>query len=134
MILDRIDHVVFTVRDLDATCAFYRRVLGVDVVTFGDGRKALVFGRSKINLHQAGREIDPKAAHPLPGTQDICLVTSTPVSQVVEELRAAGVAIVEGPVPRVGATGPIESIYFRDPDGNLIEVARYRDDLNDKSR
>lgn len=134
MILDRIDHVVFTVRDLDATCAFYRRVLGVDVVTFGDGREARAFGRSKINLHQAGREIDPKAVHPLPGSQDICLVTSTPIPRVVEELRAAGVAIVEGPVSRVGATGPIESVYFRDPDGNLIEVARYHDDRNDQSR
>ena len=127
MDLDRIDHVVFTVRDIEATCDFYVRALGMEVVSFGEGRKALRFGRCKINLHQVGKEFEPKAAHPGPGTQDICLISRRPLREVIEHLHGAGVVIVEGPVPRSGAIGEMESVYVRDPDGNLIEIATYAD-------
>jgi catechol 2,3-dioxygenase-like lactoylglutathione lyase family enzyme len=112
--IERLDHLVLTVKDIPATCDFYSRVLGMEVVTFGAGRKALAFGQSKINLHQQGREFEPKAAAPTPGSADLCLVT-----------LARPVAVLEGPVQRTGATGPITSIYFRDPDANLIEVSSY---------
>jgi catechol 2,3-dioxygenase-like lactoylglutathione lyase family enzyme len=122
--LDRIDHVVFTVRDIATTCDFYSRVLGMEIVTVA-GRTALHFGDCKINLHQAGNEFEPKAATPGPGTQDICLITPLPIEQVVAHLNAAGVPIIEGPVPRDGARGPMESVYLRDPDGNLVEIGTY---------
>jgi catechol 2,3-dioxygenase-like lactoylglutathione lyase family enzyme len=125
MEFDRIDHVVFTVRDIAATCDFYVRALGLRVLTFDDGRRALQVGQCKINLHQQGHEFEPKALRPGPGTQDICLVTTTPLHEVISHLRAVGIAIVEGPVPRTGARGTMESVYVRDPDGNLVEVARY---------
>lgn len=125
--LDRIDHVVFTVRDVEATCVWYSRVLGTEVLTFGDGRKALHVGHCKINLHQTGREFEPKAARPAPGTQDICLVTTSSMQEVVDHLTGIGVPIVEGPVVKTGAMGPIEFVYLRDSDGNLVEVARYAD-------
>jgi len=125
MRIDRLDHLVLTVRDVDATCAFYARVLGMDVVTFGQGRRALAFGRQKINLHPAGREFEPKAARPTPGSADLCLIAAAPLDEVIAHLSACGVAIEEGPVARTGATGPIRSVYFRDPDGNLIEVSTY---------
>ena|SRR5947209_4169162 len=127
MHLERIDHVVFTVQDVDTTCDFYSRALDMEIVTFGAGRKALQFGQCKINLHQRGREFEPTAEHPAPGTQDICLVTHTSMSKVVEHLDSVGVEPIEGPVPRTGALGPIESIYLRDPDGNLVEIACYAD-------
>lgn len=123
MRIDSLDHLVLTVADIEATCAFYRRVLGMEVVTFAEGRKALAFGRQKINLHPHGREFDPKAQRPTPGSGDLCFLTSTPIGEVVAHLTAQGVTIVDGPVRRTGATGPILSVYFRDPDGNLIEVA-----------
>nr|MBO2476844.1 VOC family virulence protein [Bacillota bacterium] len=123
MKVDSLDHLVLTVADVEATCRFYSRVLGMEVVTFGQGRKALQFGSQKINLHQQGREFEPKAARPTPGSADLCFLTTVPLSDVVAHLQSAGVAIVEGPVQRTGATGPILSVYFRDPDGNLIEVA-----------
>ena len=123
MKIDSLDHLVFTVADVEATCRFYSRVLGMEVVTFGQGRKALQFGSQKINLHQQGREFEPKAARPTPGSADLCFLTTVPLADVVAHLQSAGVAIVEGPVQRTGATGPILSVYFRDPDGNLIEVA-----------
>jgi catechol 2,3-dioxygenase-like lactoylglutathione lyase family enzyme len=123
--IDRIDHIVFTVADIDATIAFYRRALGLEAVTFGDGRRALRFGQNKINLHQAGSEFSPHASRPVPGSEDLCLITSTPLDEVVKQLNAAGVEIEEGPVTKTGAVGPILSVYFRDPDGNLIEVATY---------
>ncbi len=121
--IDRLDHLVLTVADIDATCAFYARVLGMTIETFGEGRKALKFGNQKINLHQAGREFEPKARQPMPGSADLCFIASTPLEQVVAHLQAEGVVIEEGPVKRTGATGPIRSVYFRDPDGNLIEVS-----------
>lgn len=123
MEIERIDHLVLTVRDIPATCDFYRRALGMEVVTFRQGRTALKFGRQKINLHQAGREFEPKAARPTPGSADLCLLTGAPLAGWIEHLRACGVEIEEGPVRRAGALGPIESIYLRDPDANLIEVS-----------
>jgi catechol 2,3-dioxygenase-like lactoylglutathione lyase family enzyme len=126
MDLDRFDHLVLTVRDIDATCAFYTHVLGMRVVTFGAGRKALSFANQKINLHEAGHEFEPKALYPTPGSADLCFITRTPIEQVIEHLHACNVPIIEGPVPRTGATGPIISAYFRDPDGNLLEVSNYR--------
>ncbi len=125
MRIDRIDHLVLTVRDIAATCDFYSRALGMQVVTFGAGRKALAFGQQKINLHEHGREFEPKAAVAMPGSADLCLVTSMSPQSVLAHLEACGVAVLEGPVPRTGALGPITSVYFRDPDRNLIEVASY---------
>ncbi|MBK1888726.1 VOC family protein [Undibacterium sp. 14-3-2] len=125
MKISRIDHIVLTVADIDVTCQFYSQVLGMDVVTFGEGRKALTFGQQKLNLHQAGKEFEPKASRPTPGSVDLCLISETPLNQVVSELEAAGVKVTEGPIQRTGATGPIVSVYFRDPDQNLIEVSNY---------
>lgn len=125
MHVDRLDHIVLTVADVAATCAFYERMLGMQSVTFAGGRKALSFGNQKINLHQAGREFEPKAAAPTPGSADLCLVSKAPLDQVIAHLHSCGVAILEGPVQRTGAMGPITSVYFRDPDNNLIEVCNY---------
>jgi catechol 2,3-dioxygenase-like lactoylglutathione lyase family enzyme len=97
----------------------------MQAVTFGAGRTALAFGRSKINVHRAGHEFEPKAHHPPPGSADLCLIADGPLDQVIEELTARGVPIEEGPVERSGATGPICSVYFRDPDRNLTEVSTY---------
>jgi catechol 2,3-dioxygenase-like lactoylglutathione lyase family enzyme len=123
--VSRLDHLVLTVASIDTTVDFYTRVLGMKAVTFGAGRTALLFGNSKINLHEAGREFEPKARHPLPGSADICLIVDDDMADVMAGLSAAGVAIEEGPVPRTGATGPIISCYLRDPDGNLIELSNY---------
>ena len=121
----RFDHIVLTVADIELSCRFYERVLGMQVVTFAGGRKALAFGEQKINLHQRGKEFEPKAHAPTPGSADLCFITATPVADVLVHLRACGVAVLEGPVARTGAVGPITSVYFRDPDHNLIEVANY---------
>jgi catechol 2,3-dioxygenase-like lactoylglutathione lyase family enzyme len=123
--IDRLDHLVLTVRDLRATVAFYTSVLGMTEVTFGDGRTALQFGQQKINLHEAGHEFEPKAAQPTPGSADLCFITLTPLDGVIQRLRSANVDVIAGPVPRTGALGPMQSVYFRDPDGNLIEVSNY---------
>jgi catechol 2,3-dioxygenase-like lactoylglutathione lyase family enzyme len=125
MKIDRVDHFVLTVADVDATCDFYSRVLGMDVVSFGEGRKALAFGIQKINLHQHRHEFEPKAKQPTPGSGDFCLITSVPLEQVIAHINQCGVTIEEGPVKRTGARGPIQSVYFRDPDGNLVEVSNY---------
>jgi catechol 2,3-dioxygenase-like lactoylglutathione lyase family enzyme len=122
-----LDHLVLTVSDLDQTSSFYQRTLGMRPVTFGAGRHALEFGASKINLHQAGQEITPHAARPVPGSADLCLITTSPPEQVLAHLAAMHVPVEEGPVPRTGAQGPLTSIYCRDPDGNLIEIASYPD-------
>jgi catechol 2,3-dioxygenase-like lactoylglutathione lyase family enzyme len=123
--ISRLDHLVLTVADLDQTARFYQRVLGMRPVTFGAGRRALEFGTSKINLHQAGQEFAPHASSPVPGSADLCLITTAPPGQVLAHLSAERVPVEEGPVPRTGALGPITSIYIRDPDGNLIEIASY---------
>jgi catechol 2,3-dioxygenase-like lactoylglutathione lyase family enzyme len=123
IVLDRLDHLALTVADLDRTIAFYRDVLRMRLETFGQGRKALMFGDQKINLHEAGREFEPKALKPTRGSADLCFLAATPLKQVPAHLEALGVAIEEGPVRRTGATGPILSIYVRDPDGNLVEIA-----------
>jgi catechol 2,3-dioxygenase-like lactoylglutathione lyase family enzyme len=125
MQVSRLDHLVLTVASIDATVNFYTRVLGMKAVTFGAGRTALLFGTSKINLHEAGREFEPKALHPTPGSADVCLIVDDDIADVITVLTAAGVAIEEGPVPRTGATGPITSCYLRDPDRNLIELSNY---------
>ena len=123
--IGRLDHLVLTVADIGRTCDFYAQVLGMSVETFGAGRTALKFGRQKFNLHQQGREFEPKADRPTPGSADLCLIATTPLDSVVAHLQAKGVAIEEGPIARTGATGPIVSVYFRDPDQNLIEVSNY---------
>ena len=125
MQIARIDHIVLTVRDIEASCAFYNRVLGMKVVTFGAGRKALAFGQQKINLHEYGREFEPKALHPTSGSMDLCLITEMPISEVMTHLHSQNIQIIEGPVQRTGTCGAIQSLYFRDPDGNLIEVSNY---------
>jgi catechol 2,3-dioxygenase-like lactoylglutathione lyase family enzyme len=119
-----LDHLVLTVRDLDATVRFYRDGLGMELRTFGSDRKALHFGRQKINLHLAGHEFEPKAALPAPGSADLCFLVDEPLDAVTLRLARLGWPVTLGPVARTGATGPIASIYVRDPDGNLIEIAR----------
>lgn len=123
--IDRIDHIVLTVHDLERTIAFYSRVLGMEPVAFAGGRRGLAFGRQKLNLHQAGREFEPKALAPAPGAIDLCFIGETPLEDVIAKLEAEGVVIIEGPVDKTGALGPMKSVYFRDPDGNLIEVSNY---------
>src|SRR5256885_15158866 len=125
MKIDRLDHFVLTVRDIEATCTFYSRLCDMEIVTFDHNRKALAFGRQKINLHEIGKEFEPKAAAPVPGSGDLCFITRTPIKQVIEHIHACDVAIVEGPVKRTGALGLMESVYVRDPDGNLVEIANY---------
>lgn len=123
--IDSIDHIVLTVQDIQVTCAFYHRILGMKVVSFGEGRKALAFGAQKINLHEYAKEFEPKAMRPTLGSADLCFATRTPLDAVSSHLRANEIEIIEGPVQRTGATGPVTSVYFRDPDGNLIEVSNY---------
>ncbi|CAL62937.1 Conserved hypothetical protein, putative glyoxalase/bleomycin resistance protein [Herminiimonas arsenicoxydans] len=123
MKLDSLDHLVLTVKDIDTTADFYQRVLGMSTVVFGEGRKALAFGTQKINLHQQGREFEPKAERPTPGSADLCFLTSVPLDAVAAHFAACNIAILEGPIRRTGATGPIMSLYIRDPDCNLIEVS-----------
>ncbi|MFD1057055.1 VOC family protein [Paracoccus fistulariae] len=125
MMIDRLDHLVLTTTDERACIAFYVDILGMALETFGDGRKALRFGRQKLNIHVKGQEFEPKAHLPVPGSLDLCFIADRPLAQVITTLRRKGVAIIEGPVARSGATGPITSIYLRDPDLNLIEIAEY---------
>ncbi|MEQ8397223.1 VOC family protein [Thalassobaculum sp.] len=126
VLVNALDHLVLTVRDIDATIAFYRDWLGMEVVTFGNNRNALTFGQQKINLHEADKDFDPpviKAERPVPGSGDLCFLTSAPLADVTARAEALGIAIIEGPEHRTGAVGPINSVYARDPDGNLIEVS-----------
>jgi catechol 2,3-dioxygenase-like lactoylglutathione lyase family enzyme len=124
--VNRLDHLVLTVASIEAAVGFYTRVLGMEVMTFGSGRTALAFGTSKINLHQAGKEFEPKALRPTPGSADLCLIVDDDIAGVLAELAAAGVPVEEGPVERTGALGPMISCYVRDPDHNLIELSNYR--------
>jgi len=125
MTIDRLDHLVLTVASIKATLRFYGDVLDMRVVRFGDGRTALAFGAHKLNLHEVGRELDPKAARPTAGSADFCLVTTRPLAEIEQRCRAHGVPVEAGPVPRTGALGPILSLYLRDPDGNKL-CALYR--------
>lgn len=134
MLVDQLDHLVLTVQNLEETCRFYSDVLGMSVVEFAGGRKALVFGCQKINLHEAGNEFKPHALSPQPGSADLCFLSSNPIGSIVDHIRRKNVQIIEGPIERTGATGPILSVYVRDPDGNLIEIANPIDDEPEKSK
>ncbi|MEJ2630157.1 MAG: VOC family protein [Acidihalobacter sp.] len=125
MHIEQLDHLVLTVRDIERSIASYVDVLGMRALSFGDNRRALVFGEQKINLHPADAPIAPHAAQPTPGSADLCFITQTPIGEVAEHLATHGVEAEAGPAPRTGARGPIVSVYFRDPDGNLIEVSNY---------
>ena len=116
MKIEKLDHLVLNVKDIPTTCRFYSEVLGMKVITFDDTRKALSFGQQKINLHQKGHEYEPKALYPTPGSADLCLVTKTPLTEVIEQ----------GPIEKHGALGKIISIYLRDSDQNLIEISNYQ--------
>ena len=121
--IDHLDHLVLTAVDADATVDFYTRILGMQLETFGAGRMAFRFGNQKINLHVRGKEFEPKAHVPVPGALDLCFIASVPLEQVIARLNDAQWPIIEGPVMRTGATGPIRSVYVRDPDLNLIEIS-----------
>lgn len=125
MQIDRLDHLVLTVADVDRTCEFYTRVMGMEVVHFGEGRTALKFGQQKINLHPADKIPGLVADHPTPGSGDLCFITSTPLTEVMTHIAQCNVPIVAGPGPRAGAIGTIQSVYIRDPDQNLIEISNY---------
>ena len=125
LMIDRFDHIVLTVSNIEETCAFYCRVLGMQMVTFAGGRKGLAFGVNKINLHELGREFEPKAHRPAAGSADFCLIARVPLEQVIQRLQSCDVPLVEGPVAKMGALGPMLSVYFRDPDLNLVEVSTY---------
>ncbi|WP_316843517.1 VOC family protein [Pedobacter psychrodurus] len=125
MDIKNLDHLVLTVANLESTCKFYSLALGMEIIEFGENRKALKFGNQKINLHQYGREFEPKAFKPMPGTADLCFITDFPLREVMQELKEKCIEIEEGPLERTGANGKIISIYLRDPDMNLIEVSNY---------
>jgi len=123
MKVTKLDHLVLTVRDIEETKIFYKTVLGMEPILFGEGRVALKFGNQKINLHEVGKEFVPKAKHPMPGSADLCFITSVALEKAMKHVRSCRVKIIEGPVSRTGATSPLLSFYFRDPSGNLIEVS-----------
>ena len=125
MQINRIDHLVLTVADIERTVEFYTRVLGMRKIEFGEGRIAVACGEQKINLHQLGMEFEPRAEHVRAGSADLCLITDTPITQAIEQLQQQGVDLIAGPVNRSGAKGKIISAYLRDPDGNLLEVSNY---------
>ena len=121
--IDHLDHLVLTTSDRAACIDFYTRVLGMRSEAFGAGRTALVFGAQKINLHERGREFEPKAHLPVPGALDLCFIADRPLDAVIAQLEACGWPIVEGPVERTGARRRLRSVYVRDPDLNLIEIS-----------
>lgn len=123
MKISHLDHLVLTVSNIEITCNFYQTVLGFEVITFKGDRKALQFGNQKINLHQQGKEFEPKALQPTPGSADLCFISETPISEVIAHLNQLNIQIEEGPVERTGAMHPILSVYIRDPDQNLIEIS-----------
>jgi catechol 2,3-dioxygenase-like lactoylglutathione lyase family enzyme len=125
MLISHLDHLVLTVRDIDKTKDFYCSVLGMEAETFAQGRQALKFGNQKINLHELGSEFSPRAQIATPGSADLCFISEISLSEITAGLIERGIDIIEGPVKRTGATGSIESIYLRDPDSNLIEIANY---------
>jgi catechol 2,3-dioxygenase-like lactoylglutathione lyase family enzyme len=124
--IDHLDHVVLTTRDLEGCVRFYRDVLGMRLESFQtptEKRQALKYGNQKINIHEWGREFTPRAHVAAPGTLDLCFIASVPLDEVIAKLKAGGIPIIEGPVMKTGATGPIRSVYVRDPDLNLIEIS-----------
>ena len=121
--IDHLDHLVLTTANEQACIHFYTNLLGMRLETFGNGRQALIFGNQKINIHVKGKEFEPKAHTPVPGALDLCFIASVPLDQVIAKLHEGGATIIEGPVMRTGATGPIRSVYLRDPDLNLIEIS-----------
>jgi len=121
--IESLDHLVLTTTDEARCIEFYVSLLGMRLETFAGGRKALAFGRQKINIHVKGREFAPRAHLPVPGALDLCFLADRPLDLVMDRLRENGVEIVEGPVPRTGACGPLRSVYIRDPDLNLIEIS-----------
>jgi len=126
--IDHIDHIVLTTRDKPACIGFYTEVLGMKLVTFKtptEERLAFAFGGQKINLHEWGREFKPHAHLPVPGALDLCFIAGVPLDAVIAKLQAARIAIIEGPVRKTGAQGPIRSVYVRDPDLNLVEISVY---------
>ena len=125
MKISHLDHLVLTVADIETTCQFYQSALNFEVITFAENRKALRFGTQKINLHEAGKEFEPKALHPTAGSADLCFIAETPIDEVMAHLHVQNISIVEGPIQRTGATGKILSVYLRDPDQNLIEISNY---------
>jgi catechol 2,3-dioxygenase-like lactoylglutathione lyase family enzyme len=129
MQIERIDHLVLTVKNIEASCAFYTKVLGMKEVTFQSGRKAVRFGNQSLNFHEYGKEFDPKALRPVPGSADLCFITRDPIAQIMSHLEICGVKIIEGPLERTGALGPMISIYIRDPDQNLIEISAYQNEF-----
>lgn len=130
MQIERIDHLVLTVKNIEASCAFYTKVLGMKEVTFQSGRKAVWFGNQRLNFHEYGKEFDPKALRPVPGSADLCFITPDPIAQIMSHLEICGVKIIEGPLERTGALGPMISIYIRDPDQNLIEISAYQNEFH----
>lgn len=130
MQIERIDHLVLTVKNIEASCAFYTKVLGMKEVTFQSGRKAVWFGNQRLNFHEYGKEFDPKALRPVPGSADLCFITPDPIVQIMSHLEICGVKIIEGPLERTGALGPMISIYIRDPDQNLIEISAYQNEFH----
>jgi catechol 2,3-dioxygenase-like lactoylglutathione lyase family enzyme len=122
-LIDHLDHVVLTTAHTRECIDFYTRVLGMELERFGEGRMALRFGTQKINLHEKGREFEPKATTPAPGALDVCFIASVPLDEVIARLAAERVPVLEGPVMKTGACYPIRSVYVRDPDGNLIEIS-----------
>ncbi|MGH7094564.1 MAG: VOC family protein [Stellaceae bacterium] len=125
MQIARLDHFVLTVADIAKTCEFYTKVLGMEIVRFGEGRTALKFGQQKINLHPADNIPGLVAERPTPGSGDLCFITETAIGEVVAHLDQCGVPIITGPGPRAGALGTIQSVYIRDPDRNLVEISNY---------
>ncbi|ENU22584.1 hypothetical protein F993_03040 [Acinetobacter proteolyticus] len=125
MKIRHLDHLVLTVADIEITCQFYQSALDFEVITFAENRKALQFGHQKINLHQVGKEFEPKALRPTAGSADLCFIAETPLDEVIAHLQAQNIDIVEGPIERTGAMGKIVSVYLRDPDQNLIEISNY---------
>lgn len=125
MQLDRFDHLVLTVADVEVTCSFYHDILGMEIITFDSNRKALKFGHQKININHRGARSGLLAKNPTPGSADLCFISQRPIVEVLAELKTKSVPIIEGVVPRTGAMGPMSSIYLRDPDENLIEISAY---------
>lgn len=125
MKISHLDHLVLTVADIKTTCQFYQSALNFEIISFGENRKALQLGHQKINLHQVGKEFEPKAYHPTVGSADLCFIAETPLEEVIKHLQQLNIKIVEGPIQRTGAVGKIVSVYLRDPDQNLIEISNY---------